>query len=388
MRVPLSLAPRVRRRRGAARELADRLCVAAAEVKAIERRGVPDVGRQPRPVPRRPRRSRPASTRTPTASSSAASTWGRASRGRSSAAPGTSAPGATVAVALPGAVLPGGQRARAGEAPRRGLRRDDPLRARARARPGPHRDHGPRARASPARRSPTSCRSSRPCSSVEPTGNRPDLLSVYGIAREVAALYDLELAPPPGRDPDAVGRRAGRRSTIDDFDGCPRYVGRLFRDVAIGALAAVAPRPADRCRHAADLERRRRDELRDARARQPAARVRLRDARRRADRRPAGAARARSCAPSTASTASFGPERPDDRRRRARGRDRRDHGRRGDRGRPTRRRSVLLEAANFEPFGLLPHVRAAAAPHRGLEPLGEGRRPLPRRRRRRRWPPS
>src|SRR6188474_3761365 len=29
---------------------------------------------------------------------------------------------------------------------------------------------------------------------VESTGNRPDLLSVYGIAREVAALYDLPLA--------------------------------------------------------------------------------------------------------------------------------------------------------------------------------------------------
>ncbi|MDX6466232.1 MAG: phenylalanyl-tRNA synthetase beta chain, partial [Gaiellaceae bacterium] len=30
---------------------------------------------------------------------------------------------------------------------------------------------------------------------VEPTGNRPDLLSVYGIAREVAALFDGELVP-------------------------------------------------------------------------------------------------------------------------------------------------------------------------------------------------
>ncbi len=31
---------------------------------------------------------------------------------------------------------------------------------------------------------------------VESTGNRPDLLSVYGIAREVAALYDLPLNDP------------------------------------------------------------------------------------------------------------------------------------------------------------------------------------------------
>ena len=36
---------------------------------------------------------------------------------------------------------------------------------------------------------------------LETSHNRPDLLAVYGIAREVAALFDLELAPPPGTDP-------------------------------------------------------------------------------------------------------------------------------------------------------------------------------------------
>src|SRR5439155_25305964 len=36
---------------------------------------------------------------------------------------------------------------------------------------------------------------------VEPTGNRPDLFSVYGIAREVAALLDGELLPLPGVEP-------------------------------------------------------------------------------------------------------------------------------------------------------------------------------------------
>jgi phenylalanyl-tRNA synthetase beta chain len=68
---------------------------------------------------------------------------------------------------------------------------------------------------------------------VDPTGNRVDLLSVYGIAREVAALLDGELAPPPGVDPsqDADEELDIR---IDDLDGCPRYVGRLFRDVTIG----------------------------------------------------------------------------------------------------------------------------------------------------------
>jgi len=68
---------------------------------------------------------------------------------------------------------------------------------------------------------------------VESTGNRPDLLSIYGIAREVAALVDGDLAPPPGRDPE----RAGDEPVdvrIEDFEGCLRYVGRLFRDVRIG----------------------------------------------------------------------------------------------------------------------------------------------------------
>ena len=67
---------------------------------------------------------------------------------------------------------------------------------------------------------------------LETGHNRPDLLAVYGIAREVAALYDLELAGPPGTDPARDGdEQVDVR--IDDFEGCPRYIGRLFRDVAI-----------------------------------------------------------------------------------------------------------------------------------------------------------
>jgi phenylalanyl-tRNA synthetase beta chain len=68
---------------------------------------------------------------------------------------------------------------------------------------------------------------------VEPTGNRPDLLAVYGVAREVAALFDLDLARPPGEDPmraadDLVSIE------VEDEAGCPRYIGRLFRGVSIG----------------------------------------------------------------------------------------------------------------------------------------------------------
>jgi phenylalanyl-tRNA synthetase beta chain len=67
---------------------------------------------------------------------------------------------------------------------------------------------------------------------VDPTGNRVDLLSVYGIAREVAALLDCELLPLPGTDPPSGGEEAVD-VRIDDLEGCPRYIGRLFRDVAI-----------------------------------------------------------------------------------------------------------------------------------------------------------
>jgi len=68
---------------------------------------------------------------------------------------------------------------------------------------------------------------------VQPTGNRPDLLSVYGLAREVAALFDVELAPWPGLDP-ARGGDEKVVVDIEDPEGCPRYLARLFRDVAIG----------------------------------------------------------------------------------------------------------------------------------------------------------
>jgi phenylalanyl-tRNA synthetase beta chain len=68
---------------------------------------------------------------------------------------------------------------------------------------------------------------------VEATGNRPDLLAIYGIAREVAAIYDLELAQPPGEEPDRAGDEPVDVQ-VEDLAGAPRYIGRLFRDVAIG----------------------------------------------------------------------------------------------------------------------------------------------------------
>jgi len=68
---------------------------------------------------------------------------------------------------------------------------------------------------------------------LEITGNRPDLLSVYGVAREVSALFKLDLAEPPGREPERVGHEPVDIA-IEDLEGAPRYIGRLFRDVSIG----------------------------------------------------------------------------------------------------------------------------------------------------------
>jgi phenylalanyl-tRNA synthetase beta chain len=68
---------------------------------------------------------------------------------------------------------------------------------------------------------------------VTPTVNRVDLLSMVGLAREVAALFGGELHPPDPVDPEVVDAESVDIA-IEDFHGCPRYIGRVFRDVAIG----------------------------------------------------------------------------------------------------------------------------------------------------------
>jgi phenylalanyl-tRNA synthetase beta chain len=68
---------------------------------------------------------------------------------------------------------------------------------------------------------------------VTPTMNRPDLLSMVGIAREVAALCDGELRPPDPEDPPLVAAEP-LDIGVDDFAGCPRYIGRAFRSIRVG----------------------------------------------------------------------------------------------------------------------------------------------------------
>lgn len=70
---------------------------------------------------------------------------------------------------------------------------------------------------------------------LEITWNRPDCLSMLGVARELAALFGTELKRPPvdfeERGRDVTGYASVR---IDDPDGCPRYTARVLEDVSPG----------------------------------------------------------------------------------------------------------------------------------------------------------
>ena len=141
--------------------------------------------------------------------------------------------GATVAVALPGAVLPGGQRLE--QAKLRGERSDGMILSERELELG-HDHTGIIVLADPSEPG-TPLADVLPLGEdvieVETTPNRPDLLSVYGIAREVAALFGASLASPPGRDPERAADEAVD-IRVEDLEGCPRYIGRTFTDVAIG----------------------------------------------------------------------------------------------------------------------------------------------------------
>ena len=68
---------------------------------------------------------------------------------------------------------------------------------------------------------------------LDPTGNRPDLFAVYGVAREVAALLGGELLPMPGQEPPRDGDEPVGIG-IEDPEGCLRFIGRVLRDVQPG----------------------------------------------------------------------------------------------------------------------------------------------------------
>jgi phenylalanyl-tRNA synthetase beta chain len=71
----------------------------------------------------------------------------------------------------------------------------------------------------------------------EVTANRPDCMSIRGIAREVATAYQLPLGPVPDAAPlAAVGDSDSLTVRIDRPDLCSRYVGAV-------ATVLIAPSP-------------------------------------------------------------------------------------------------------------------------------------------------
>src|SRR5438128_9519106 len=184
-------------------ELTEKLSVAAAEVEGIERIGVPDangnlerfrVGRVLE-AEKHPNADRLQLCRVDVGEGEprqiVCGAWNFGA-------------GATVAVALPGAVLPGGLKLEA--RPLRGTVSHGMILSEHELELGP--DHSGII-VLPDGEPGTPLVDVLPIVEavldVEPTGNRPDLLSIYGLAREVCALYDLELAPWPGHDPERAG---------------------------------------------------------------------------------------------------------------------------------------------------------------------------------------
>lgn len=76
---------------------------------------------------------------------------------------------------------------------------------------------------------------------LEVTPNRPDCLNVYGVARELSAVYDRDLAAWPGDDPPAAGETPIDQlvsARVDSPELCPRWAGRVFTGVRVGPSPA------------------------------------------------------------------------------------------------------------------------------------------------------
>jgi phenylalanyl-tRNA synthetase beta chain len=74
---------------------------------------------------------------------------------------------------------------------------------------------------------------------IEITSNRPDCLSVMGIAREVAAITGRKLKMAPGSRLQAPGSRLqvaspDLRLEIENKADCPLYTARIIRNVKVG----------------------------------------------------------------------------------------------------------------------------------------------------------
>ncbi len=234
MRVPLSWLREYVETEASAQELARRLAVSSLEVDRVIDAGVPDVGDnlghfvvgRVITAERHPNADRlqlcQVDVGNPDAQQIVCGAWNFTA-------------GATVAVGLPGAVLPGfpgplEERPLRGEVSRGMILAEDEG--------GLGVDH------SGIMLLPDGLEPGTPLAEVlplveqvldvTPTMNRPDLLSLVGIAREVAALFGGHVRPPDPDDPPVMGGGGAPDIGVEDFGGCPRYIGRVFRNVSVG----------------------------------------------------------------------------------------------------------------------------------------------------------
>ena len=73
---------------------------------------------------------------------------------------------------------------------------------------------------------------------LEITPNRPDCMSVYGVAREVAVLLGNDLGEPEVELQESSSLTSPVRVEVDDEKGCPRYLARYLDGVRIGPSPA------------------------------------------------------------------------------------------------------------------------------------------------------
>lgn len=67
------------------------------------------------------------------------------------------------------------------------------------------------------------------------TPNRPDALSIRGIAREVAAIQGRKSKMPERKIQESTESISGKvLIKVEDYQACPRYMARLIRNVKIG----------------------------------------------------------------------------------------------------------------------------------------------------------
>ncbi|MCA1808018.1 MAG: hypothetical protein LC725_00900 [Lentisphaerae bacterium] len=79
---------------------------------------------------------------------------------------------------------------------------------------------------------------------IEVTPNRPDCLSMLGIAREAAALYGVPLQWPRLPEPSDTGSESsGLQVEVESQDDCPRYIARELRHAGMRATPACLRPP-------------------------------------------------------------------------------------------------------------------------------------------------